>query len=64
MESLTVYVLTVLFVATVVRSTFGFGETLVALPLLAFRIPVETAAPVAVLVSITVAAVIVAQDWR
>jgi uncharacterized membrane protein YfcA len=60
----TVHVLAVLFLATFIRSAFGFGEALVAVPLLALVIPVEVAAPVAVLVSITVAAVAVAQDWR
>lgn len=47
-----------------IRSAFGFGEGLVAVPLLAFRIPLPVAAPLAVLVSITVAGVVVAQDWR
>ncbi len=46
------------------RSTFGFGEALIAVPLLAFLIPLQVAAPLAVLVSITIAAVVVAQDWR
>jgi uncharacterized membrane protein YfcA len=54
----------VLFVATLIRSAFGFGEALVAVPLLALLLPVQVAAPVAVLVSITVALVVVAQDWR
>lgn len=54
----------VLFIATVIRSAFGFGEALVAVPLLALTIPVEVAAPVAVLVSITVALIVVIQDWR
>jgi uncharacterized membrane protein YfcA len=54
----------VVFLATVIRSAFGFGEALVAVPLLALAIPVEVAAPVAVLVSITVALVVVLQDWR
>ncbi len=58
------YVLAVLFVATIFRSGFGFGEALVAVPLLAFRLPVATAAPLAVAVSITVAAIVVSQDWR
>jgi uncharacterized membrane protein YfcA len=57
-------VVAILFLATFVRSAFGFGEALVAVPLLALVMPVEVATPVAVLVSITVAAVIVAQDWR
>jgi len=60
----TVYVLAVIFVATLIRSTLGFGEALVAVPLLALRLPVTVAAPLAVLVSVLVAAVIVAQDWR
>lgn len=57
-------VLSILFIATFIRSAFGFGEALVAVPLLALMIPVEVAVPVAVLVSITVAAVVVVQDWR
>lgn len=60
----TLYVLLVVFAATTIRSTFGFGEALVALPLLALVIPVAVAAPVVVLLSITIAAVVVAQDWR
>ena len=63
-SSLTLHVALVLFCATFVRSALGFGEALIAVPLLALALPVETAAPVAVMVSITVAAVIVAQDWR
>lgn len=63
-SSLTLHVVAVLFCATLVRSAFGFGEALIAVPLLALALPVETAAPVAVMVSITVAAIVVAQDWR
>ncbi len=64
MDGTTVFVLLVIFAATLIRSVFGFGEALVAVPLLALRIPVKVAAPLAVLVSITVAGVIIAQDWR
>src|SRR6476660_2111198 len=60
----TLHVVTVLFFATLVRSALGFGEALIAVPLLAFVLPVEVVAPVAMLVSITVAALVVAQDWR
>ncbi len=58
------YVVVVLFVATLVRSTLGFGEALVAVPLLAMRVPLPLAAGLAVLVSTVMAAVIVVQDWR
>src|SRR3954453_21243261 len=54
----------VLFLATLIRSAFGFGEALVAVPLLALLIPVEVAAPVAALVSVTVAGIVLVQDWR
>src|SRR3984885_5504244 len=64
MDATTVGVLIVVFVATLFRSAFGFGEALIAVPLLVLFIPLKVAAPVAVLVSITIAAVVVAQDWR
>ncbi len=64
MNGVTVYVLLVIFVATLIRSVFGFGEALIAVPLLALRLPVKTAAPLAVLVSVTVALIIVLQDWH
>jgi hypothetical protein len=54
----------VLFFASAIRSSLGFGEALVSVPLLALLMPVEVAAPLAVLVSITIALVAVLQDWR
>lgn len=64
LDSLTLLVVAVFFGATLLRSALGFGEALIAVPLLAFVLPVKVAAPIAVLISITVAAVVVAQDWR
>ena len=58
------YVLFIVFIATLIRSAFGFGEALVAVPLLAFFIPLDVAAPLAVLVSITIAGIVVVQDWK
>jgi uncharacterized protein len=63
-EGTVLLVLAVIFVATVIRSAFGFGEALVAVPLLSLVIPIEVAAPLAVLASITVAVVILVQDWQ
>jgi uncharacterized protein len=54
----------VLFFATLIRSSFGFGEALFAVPILALIIPIHVAVPLAALVSITVALVVVLQDWR
>src|ERR1035437_4764036 len=64
MEAATLNVLLVVFLATLVRSTFGFGEALIAVPLLALSIPIAVATPLAVLLSITIAAIVVVQDWR
>jgi hypothetical protein len=57
-------IILILFSATLIRSAFGFGEALIAVPLLALVMPVEVAAPLAVLVSITIAFIILLQDWR
>jgi uncharacterized membrane protein YfcA len=59
-----VRVLFIVFVATVIRSAFGFGEALIAVPLLAFCIPLSVATPLAVLLSITVAVIVVVQDRK
>jgi uncharacterized membrane protein YfcA len=63
-DSTTVLVVMVIFIATLIRSTFGFGEALVAVPLLAMVMPVEVATPLATLASITVAGFALIQDWR
>jgi uncharacterized membrane protein YfcA len=60
----TLVVLLIVFFATLIRSAFGFGEALVAVPLLAFFVPLNVAAPLAVLVSITIAGIVVVQDWK
>ena len=57
-------VVLIVFVATLIRSAFGFGEALIAVPLLAFFIPLTIAAPLGVLVSITVAIIVVIEDWE
>ncbi|MDE3187942.1 MAG: sulfite exporter TauE/SafE family protein [Acidobacteriota bacterium] len=64
MDLTTLAVLLIVFFATLIRSAFGFGEALAAVPLLAFFMPLRVAAPLAVLVSITIAGIVVAQDWK
>ena len=59
---LTVFVLGVIFFATFIRSALGFGEALIAVPLLSLKIPIQSAAPLAVMISITIAAFIIVQD--
>jgi uncharacterized membrane protein YfcA len=64
MDATTLRLLLVVLAATLIRSSFGFGEALIAVPLLALSMPVPIAVPLAMLLSITIAAVVIAQDWR
>lgn len=64
MDLITIYILVIVFIATLVRSTFGFGESLIAVPLLAFLLPIETAVPLSVLISVIIAAIVVVQDRK
>jgi len=64
MDVVSFYILIITFIATLVRSTFGFGESLIAVPLLTLFIPIEIAVPLSVLVSIAIAAVVVVQDRK
>jgi len=47
-----------------VRSTLGFGESLIAVPLFLFFLPVDIAVPLSVMLSVVIALVIVAQDHK
>ena len=62
MDSIYFYIFAISFIATLVRSTFGFGESLVAVPLFILFIPLNVAVPLSVLISIVVALVDVIQD--
>jgi hypothetical protein len=58
------YILLVVFVAALIQSTFGFGQAVIAVPLLALVLPLRIVAPLIVLLSITIGTVVVIQDWR
>lgn len=54
----TMTILGVLFCSTIVRSTFGFGDALLAMPILAVVVGLKTATPLVALVATTIALVI------
>lgn len=58
------YVIAISFIATLIRSTFGFGESLVAVPLFILFLPIEVAVPLSVLLSLVIALVVVVQDHK
>ena len=59
-----VLVLAPIFLGTLCRSTFGFGDALIAMPLLALVIGLDVARPLVALISTTMASVIVWRDWQ
>ncbi|HEX7756579.1 MAG TPA: TSUP family transporter, partial [Niabella sp.] len=63
-EHLILIIIVVSFIATLVRSTFGFGESMVAVPLFLWILPAKIAVPLSALLSVTVALVILLQDHR
>jgi uncharacterized membrane protein YfcA len=61
---LIIAVVTILFISALVRSTFGFGDALLSMPLLAFFMPLSTATPLVALVAMTIAMAILTKKWR
>lgn len=56
--------LLILFVSTLTRSTIGFGDSLLAMPLLTLVLGIETATPLVALIASTIAMVITLTNWR
>jgi uncharacterized membrane protein YfcA len=59
-----VLVLIVLCCSTFIRSAFGFGDALVAMPLLALVVGLKTATPLVALVASTIGLAILLKNWR
>lgn len=58
------FIIIIGFIATLVRSTFGFGESMVAVPLFLWLLPARIAVPLSALLSVTIALIIVLQDHK
>lgn len=64
-DATTIAVLSILFVSTLVRAVFGFGNALIAMPLLAMTaIGMKTATPLVALIAAILALSILVKDWR
>lgn len=64
LEPAVVLALLVVFIASLARSTFGFGDALIAMPLLTILVGIQAAAPWIAILSVTLAGLIVLRDWR
>lgn len=63
-EPTTLWVLAIVAFATLVRATFGFGDALVAMPLLVMVVGLKTATPLVALIACTMAISILIGSYR
>jgi uncharacterized membrane protein YfcA len=54
----------ILFASTLTRSTLGFGDALLAMPLLTLTVGIKTATPLVAFISMTIAIFILFGNWR
>lgn len=66
MEAVTVYipVLAILFLSTFIRASLGFGDAVLAMPLMAVVVGLQTATPVVAMCATTIAITILILDWH
>ena len=57
-------VLVVIFLSTLIRSTFGFGNALIAMPLLVLLIGIKSATPLVALTGLLISSLMLVQDWK
>ncbi len=59
-----IIILIIFFTGAFIRSSIGFGDAVLAMPLLAFIINIKTATPLVALTSSTIAILILLKSWR
>jgi uncharacterized membrane protein YfcA len=66
MDSSYIYLLalSILFLSTFIRSSLGFGDAVLAMPLLAMVVGLQTATPVVAMCATTIGVTILILDWR
>ena len=64
MDTPQVVILPIIFIATLTRSTFGFGDALLAMPLLSMAIGLNVATPLVGLMGITISGTILIRHGR
>ncbi|MBU8892101.1 MAG: sulfite exporter TauE/SafE family protein [Bacteroidales bacterium] len=57
-------ILLIIFISTLTRSTFGFGDALIAMPLLVLFIDIKIATPLIALIAFFIAFSILIKNWK
>ena len=60
----TLLVLGILFISTFIRSALGFGDALIAMPLLAMVVGLQVATPLTAMAATTIAFTILIKSWK
>jgi uncharacterized membrane protein YfcA len=63
-ESTVVYFVIIIFVAALIRSTFGFGDALIAMPLLALFFDLKIASPIVAFCGFFISVIILSKHWK
>jgi uncharacterized protein len=63
-SGLIIIILSIVFISTLTRSTFGFGDALIAMPLLALFIDFKIATPLIALIAFFIAISILIKNWK
>lgn len=64
MDALTAAVVPVLFASALVRAVLGFGDALLAMPVLTLLVGIRTAAPLTAMAAPVIAALVLVLDWK
>jgi len=64
MEFQVLFIVFVLFFSTFVRAAFGFGDALLAMPILALILDIKTTTPLVALIASTIAIIYIIRRWR
>jgi uncharacterized membrane protein YfcA len=59
-----IVILPVIFLAALTRSTFGFGDALIAMPLLSIAVGLNVATPLVGLMGVTISTIILIKHWH
>ena len=63
-DSALIFIILVVLIASTIRSAFGFGDALIAMPLLAFFLNMKTAVPVVAFIGFSISIIILFRHWR
>lgn len=64
METIHIIIIPIILIAAFIRSAFGFGDALVAMPLLAIFVGLKLATPIVGLCAVSYSILILAREWR